>query len=95
MYARTPPSTPFPCNFKSYCVEAITQKKEDSINQNYTSSYSPSHGEFEYLSVAPTVCMSRAFVYNVVNINKIIIISTTKPPLYLYMLSDYGAKTIP
>ena len=43
------------------------------------------HGEFEnlcFISVVPTVCLSRAFVYNVVNVNEIVIISSTKPPSY-------------
>ena len=61
-------------------------KKEDS---NYTPSYSPTHGEFENLcfnSVASTVCMSHEFVYGAVkNVNKIVAISSTKPPSYPYV----------
>ena len=44
--------------------------------------YSPVHG-FEdlcFVSVAPIVCVSHAFVYDAVNENQIIVISSTKHP---------------
>ena len=50
-------------------------------------SYSPAHGEFEnlcFVFVASMVWVSRAFVYDVVNVNKIVIVSSTKPPSYAY-----------
>ena len=37
-----------------------------------------------FISVAPLVCVSRAFVYEVVDVNKIIAVSSTKPPSYAY-----------
>ena len=43
--------------------------------ENCIPSYSPVHGELEdlcFVCVAPTVCVSHAFVYNVVNISKIV-----------------------
>ena len=43
--------------------------------------------EFEnlcFVFVASTVWVSRVFVYNAVNINKIVIVSSTKPPSYAY-----------
>ena len=49
--------------------------------------YSPAHGEFDtlcYVSVASTVWVSRAFVYDAVNVNKIVIVSSTKQPSYAY-----------
>ena len=58
--------------------------KEDS---NQLKLYLPTHGEFEnlcFISAAPMVCMSRAFVYKVVDLNKSIAISSTKPPSYAY-----------
>ena len=39
---------------------------------------------FVLFSVAPTVCVSRVFVYDAVNVNKIVIISSTKLPSYPY-----------
>ena len=36
------------------------------------------------VSVPPMVCMSHAFVYDTVNVNKIVVISSTKPPSYPY-----------
>ena len=36
------------------------------------------------MSVSPMVCMSRAFVYDVVDVNKIIAVSSIKPPSYAY-----------
>ena len=43
-----------------------------------------------FVSLDPTVCVSRAFVYDAVNINKIVIISSTKPPSYPYMQVSTG-----
>ena len=58
------------------------------FNEKYIPFYLPDYGEFEnycFVSVAPTVCVSHAFVYDAVNVNKIIfIISSTKLPSYLY-----------
>ena len=53
--------------------------KEGRLKSINIPSYSSAHGEFENLcfaSVAPMVCMSRVFVYNEVNVNKIVIVST-------------------
>ena len=50
--------------------------------------YLPAHGESENLcvvSVAPTVCVSRVFVYNAVDVNKIVVAFLIKHPSYLYM----------
>ena len=50
-------------------------------------SYSPAHGEFKnfcFVFVVSTVWVSRTFVYDVVNVNKIVIVSSTKPPSYAY-----------
>ena len=54
--------------------------KETSI---YIPTYSPGYGEFEnvsFVSVAWTVSVSRAFVYNAVDINKIATAFLAKPP---------------
>ena len=45
---------------------------------------------FVFVSLAPTVCVSRAFVYDVVNVNKIVMISSTKPPSYPYARVSTG-----
>ena len=37
-----------------------------------------------FASLAPTVCVSRAFVYDTINVNKIVIVSSNKPPSYPY-----------
>ena len=61
--------------------------------KNYISSYSPAHGEFKnlcFVSVAPMVCVSRAFVYDVVNANKIVVISSTKLPSYPHVQVTTG-----
>ena len=58
-----------------------------SIQTIQSPSYSPVYEEFEnvgFVSVVPTECVSRTFVYDIVNVNKIIIISTTKLPSYPY-----------
>ena len=50
-------------------------------------SFSPAHGELEnlcFFSVAPTVCVSRAFVYIAVNANKMVVIYSIKPLSYPY-----------
>ena len=57
------------------------------INQNYIPSYSPVHGEFKNLCF---VMVSRAFIYDTVNVNKIVIISSTKLPSYPYMQVTTG-----
>ena len=49
-------------------ISASTLRRKPQI---YIPSYSPAHGELCFISVAPTVCVSRAFVYNTVNINEI------------------------
>ena len=43
---------------------------------------------FCFVSLAPMVCVSRAFVYDAVNVNKII--SSTKPPSYPYAQVSTG-----
>ena len=43
-----------------------------------------------FVSVASMVCMSHAFVYDAVNVNKIIIISSTKPLSYPYVQVSTG-----
>ena len=51
-------------------------------NKHYMPSYSPSHGElknFCFVSVAQRVRVSHTFVYNKVDILKIIDITLTKP----------------
>ena len=61
--------------------------------QSHILSYSPVHGEFEHLcfiSIAPMVCVSHAFVYDAVNVNKIVIIFSTKPPSYPYVQVSTG-----
>ena len=70
-------------------------KKEDSnqLKLLYIPSYSPAHGEFEnlcFVSVASMVCMSRAFVYDAVNVNKIVIVFSTKPLSYPYVQVSTG-----
>ena len=50
-------------------------------------SYSPSIGEFENrssVSLAPTVCVSRAFVYDEVNVKKFVIDFCIESPSYSY-----------
>ena len=45
------------------------------INNNYIPSYSPGHADFEnpcFVSVVLSVSMSRVFVYNAVDVNKIL-----------------------
>ena len=52
-------------------------------------------GEFEnlcFISVAPMVCMSRAFVYDVVDVNKIVAAYSIKPPSYAYAQVTAGLK---
>ena len=74
---------------------ASTQRRKTQIDYNYTPSYSPTHGEFKnlcFISVAPMVCMSRAFVYDAVDVNKIVAISLTKPPSYAYAQVTAGLK---
>ena len=63
-------------------------------------SYLHAHEEFEnfcFVSAAPTVCVLRAFVYDAVNLNKIVIISSTKLPSYCVSIctSVYMGNTIP
>ena len=54
---------------------ASNQQRKLQINKNYISSYYlPGYGEFEnlcFISVAWTVSVSRVFVYNAVEVNKI------------------------
>ena len=57
------------------------------IKPIYHPSYSSTHGKFKnlcFISVAPMVYVSRAFVYNVVDVKKIVAISSIKPPSYAY-----------
>ena len=73
-------------------MQASTRRRTQ-INSNYIPSYSPTHGEFVnlcYVSVAPTVCVLHAFIYNAVNVNKIIIISSAKSPPYPYTQATTG-----
>ena len=65
---------------KKFLSGHFSEKK--ALHQSLT------HGEFEnlcFVSVSPMVCMSCVFVYDAVNINKIIVIHSTKPPSYLYV----------
>jgi len=60
-------------------------------------SYLPSHGKFENLcfaSVAQTVWVLRAFVYGVVDVNKIMTIFVSKTAFIHVRVIDYTAKTI-
>ena len=53
----------------------------------------PAHGEIDdlcFVSVAQMVCISCAFVYDAVNVNKIVIISSTKLPSYPYVQVTTG-----
>ena len=57
---------------------ASDQRRKLQINKNYTLSHLPSYGEFEnlcFVFVAWTVSVSRAFVYNAVDINKLLPLS--------------------
>ena len=45
-----------------------------------------------FISVAPMVCMSCVFVYDAVDVNKIVAISSTKPPSYAYVQVTAGLK---
>jgi len=38
-----------------------------------------------FVFVAPTVCVSHAFVYDAVDVNNIVVISSNKPPSHPYM----------
>ena len=53
-------------NFTQVLIEPLLK------TQTYTPSYSPTHGELENLPVAPMVCVSHVFVYNAVDVNKIV-----------------------
>ena len=58
-------------------------------------SYSPTHGEFEnldFISVAPMVCVSHTFVYNVVDVNKIVRVSSIKLLSYICAQVTTGLK---
>ena len=55
-------------------------------------SYSPTHGEFENLCFVSEAPIARVFVYNAVDVNKIIAISSTKPPSYTYAQVTVGLK---
>ena len=60
-------------------------KKEDS---NLTV-----RGEFVnlcFVSLAPKGCVSRVFLYDVININKIVTVSSTKLPSYPYAQVSTG-----
>ena len=62
-------------------------KKEDSSRLNlYTILFACSWRvrNLYFVSVASTVCVTHAFVYNAVNVNKIVIVSSTKP-LHIHM----------
>ena len=60
------------------------QQRNLQINKNYIPSCFPSYGEFEnnicFVSVAWTVIVLRAFVYNVVDVSKISTVFLAKPP---------------
>ena len=61
----------------------IVQRKLQ-INKNYVPSYSPGYGEFEmFVSVDKTVSVSRVFVYNLLDVNKIVTVSLTIPSPYI------------
>ena len=68
-------------------------KKEDSNQLKLYTILFATHGEFKnlyFISIAPMVCMSCAFVYDAVDINKIVVISSTKPPSYAYVQMTSG-----
>ena len=53
---------------------ASNQQRKLQINKNYIPAYSPGYGEFKNLCfafVALSVSVSRALVYNAVDVNKI------------------------
>jgi len=59
----------------------ISQGSFKSTKTTYIPSYSPGHGQFEnscFVAVAYTVSVSCAFVYNAVDVNKIITVSLAK-----------------
>ena len=62
---------------------------------NLNTTYLPTHGEFKnlcFISVAPMVCVLRAFVYDAVDLNKIVAVSSIKPPSYAYLQLTAGLK---
>ena len=70
------------------CVEALLYEIRSHIP-----SYLLAHEKFEnlcFISVASMVCMSQAFVYDAVNVNKVVIISSTKPLSYPYVQVSTG-----
>ena len=77
---------------------AGTQRRKTQIDYNYTSSYSPTHGEFEnlcFIFVAPMVCVLRTFVYNVVDLNIIVVVFFFNKTAFIRLCaSDCRAKTI-
>lgn len=76
-----------PCNMSHF------SKKQDSRLYICIPSYLPAHQKFKNLCffLQPQWCACHMFVYDAVNINKIIIISLTKPT----SISNYQTKTIP
>jgi len=61
---------------------SLSSQYTEKQGSNYTSFYSPAHGEFENLcfdSVAPMVCVLRAFVYSVVDVNMVVVIFSSIP----------------
>ena len=50
---------------------------------------------FVFVPVALMVCVSHVFVYDAVGINKIVIISSIKLPLYVYVQVTKGLKLYP
>ena len=64
---------------------------------SYAPSYSPAHGELKYfcfVPVAPKVCASRVFIYDVVDINKLLSFLHLNA-FTLVCTSEYMAKAIP
>ena len=59
-------------------VKEVSNKKK-----NYIPSYSPEFENLSLCSIAQRVSMLCAFVYNVVDINKIVTVPLTKPPPYM------------
>ena len=61
----------------------------------YTLSYLLTHGKFKnlyFIAGAGMVCVSHVFVYNAVDINKIVTVSSTKLSSYTYAQVTAGLK---
>ena len=76
-------------------IDPLLRKEVLNRLNPYIPSYLPTHGEFKnlcFVSVAPMVCMSHAFFYDAVDVNKIVAISSIKPPSYACVQVTAGLK---